>query len=167
MRANLCHLYYGVFYLLVAVLVVGCYEVRQGRYVTEKVPGWSRRDDSSMFHYPTKKTPDWFVQIAGTKVGVVHLWIGSESYDPYKIWTSHMLSFSGTPIRVIFHDQNREAVIPPDGFQTLFGQDLDVDGSQDFTVIVPSFKISDSVVPELSAHVRWSNDKYRIMERLN
>ena len=126
--------------------------------------GWSRRDalGCEFFRYPTVSTPDWFVQMGGTSVGTLHLRIGSDAYDPYKIWELKMLSFSGTPIRIVFHDQKGEAVISPNGFQTLFGQDLNVDSSRDFTIIVPSFSIGDNSVPELSAHVQWSNGKYRI-----
>jgi hypothetical protein len=44
---------------------------------------------------------------------------------------------------------------------------LEVGNSQDFTVIVPSFKIGESVVPELSTQLRWSDEKYRIWFRCN
>jgi hypothetical protein len=156
-----------MFYLLAAMLLVGCYEVRQGQFVAEQVPGWSKTqaDGGTYFRYPTKSTPRWFVFIGGDKKGKLHVWIGSDSYDPYAIWKS--LGFTGKPIRIKFIDQNKEADIPAKGFQTLFGQDLDLGDSQDFIVIVPSFKIGDNLVPELSAHFRWSNEKYRVVERLN
>jgi hypothetical protein len=88
--------------------------------------------------------------------------VGSFAYHSDKIWTQQMLTFSGKPIHIIFHDLKKEAAMPADGFQTPAGQDLEVDGSQDFTVIVPSFKIGDNVVPELSVRVRWSDKKYRL-----
>ena len=120
---------------------------------------------ATYFHYPTQNTRNWFIQMRGDTKGELHLFIGSEGYDPYAIWKS--LSFTGKPIRIKFLDKNKEVDIPADGFQTLLGQDLDVGGAQDFIVIVPSFKIGDNLVPELSAHLRWSTEKYRVMERLN
>jgi hypothetical protein len=132
-------LIHGAFASLLVVLFAGCYEVHQGRYVAEKVPEWSRDDafGSVFFRYPTKNTPDWFIQIGGTNVGTLHLRIGSDAYDPAKIWKLKMLSFSGKPIEVASHDKKGEVMIRLIGLQTPLGQDLNVDGSQDFTVIVP------------------------------
>ena len=115
----------------------------------------------TLFHYPTKHTPNWDILIGGAD-GKLHLCIHSWAHESYTIYKLKLLSFSGSPIRIKFVDQNRETVISADGFQTLSGQDLDIGSSQDFIVIIPSFKIGDSVVPELSAHMHWSNGKYRI-----
>lgn len=164
MRTGGRHMFRTALCLVAALLLAGCYEVHQGRYLAGKVPGWSRRDDlgSCFFEYPTKHVPNWHIQMGGDKRGSFRVGIGSFARDPYKIWKQNLLTFSGTPIRIIFHDPHREVTIAADGFQSLYGQTLDVDGSQDFTVIVPSFRVGDNVVPELSAHVRWSDDKYRI-----
>ena len=149
---------------LLAALWTGCYETHQGRYVAAKATGWSKWEHGggSYFHFPTKNTPSWYVGISGDQNGSLHLWIGSNAYDPYAIWKLKLLNFSAKPIRIIFNDQNKEATVPANGFQTLFGQDLEVDGSQDFTVIVPPFSIASNAVPELSAHFHWDNGKYRI-----
>ena len=167
MHTCLQHLCRGVFYLLVAILFAGCYSVYQGQFVAERVPGWhvQQAAGATCFHYPTKNTRNWWIQIRGDKNGKLHLCVFSDGYDPYAIWKS--LSFTGKSIRIKFVDQNKEADIPANGFQTLRGQDLDIGGSQDFIIIVPSFKIGDNLVPEFSAHFHWSNEKYRVMDRLN
>jgi hypothetical protein len=163
MRTHFLHLCRVVVYSLVAILFAGCYSVHQGQFVAERAEGWSMQQaaGSTFFDYPTKHTPNWYIQIGGAgKTGKLHLRIGSAAYDPDAIYK--LLSFSGSPIRIKFADQNRETVISTDGFQTVDGQDLYIGGSQDVTVIIPSFKIGDNVVPELSAHMHWSNGKYRI-----
>jgi hypothetical protein len=168
MRTYTRHLIIKLIGLLAAALLAGCYEVHQGRYVAERVSGWSSRDEMDggvLFRYPTKTTPDWFVQIRGAKVGTVHLCIGSDADDPSVIWKLEM-AFSGEPIRIIFHDGSKEAIVPVDSFKTPLGQDVQVGSSQDFTLVVPSFKIGDNDVPELSAHVRWSSDRYRVWRPL-
>ena len=163
MRSHLCRLCRMAFYALMVVLSAGCYTVHQGQFLAERVAGWSLRQGygDTCFHYPTKGTPSWFIELGGSLNGKFHIGIHSDEYDPYAIWK--ILSFSGRPIRIKYIDQNKETVIPADGFQTLSGQDLDIGGSQDFMVIFPSFKMGNNVVPELSAHMHWSNGKYRVL----
>lgn len=150
--------------LFTVFLLTGCYSVHQGRYVAEEVSGWKIQDESDggiLFRYPTKGTPDWFIQIRGDTVGTVHLWIGSHAYASSAIWKSK-IEFSGESMRIIYHDGGENAVVPVDGFRTPRGQDVQVGNSQDFTLIVPSFKIGDNDVPELSTRIRWNNDRYRV-----
>ena len=163
MRIHFFHLCRVVCYQLVAMLFTGCYSVYQGQFVAERPEGWSMQqaDGSAFFHYPTKHTPNWDIIIGGHNPdGKLHMCIHSWAYDSDAIYK--LLSFSGSPIRIKFADQNRETVISTDRFQTVYGQDLYVGGSQDFIVIIPSFKIGGNVVPEFSAHMHWSNGKYRI-----
>jgi hypothetical protein len=153
-----------VLYALVAILSAGCYTVHQGQFLAEPAAGWKLRQGygSSFFHYPTKGTPSWYIQMGEGYSGKFNIRIYSDEYDPFAIWK--FLSFSGKPIRIKFLDQNRKIVISADGFQTLDGQDLDIGSSKDFIVISPSFKIGNNVVPELSAHMHWSNGKYRVWQ---
>jgi hypothetical protein len=121
---------------------------------------WQGNGDT-YFHCHTKHTPDWFIQISGNKPnGKIYVGIGSQAYDPFAIWKS--LSFSGRPIRIKYANQNGETIVSAAGFQTLDGQTLDIGSAEDFIVTFPSFKIGDNVVPELSAHMHWSNENYRV-----
>jgi hypothetical protein len=150
--------------LVAMLMLAGCYEMHYGHYVPSQAAGWSRQEDYGLyyFHYPTKGTPGWFVQVGGTQKGTLKVEITSWDFDPYAIWTSHWLRFSGEPIRIISADDGKESVVPADGFQTLFGQKVDVGSSQDFLVILPFFRIGTNPVPSLTVHVRWSDGKYRI-----
>jgi hypothetical protein len=143
------------------LLLVGCYELHHGRYVAEKAKGWAKWEDvgSNFFRYPTKDVPNWYIQIGGNH-GILGLRIGSNAYDPARIW--NFVSFSNNPISIIFHDENRQTSVPLDGFKSPDGSDLNVGESKDFTVIIPSFKIGENTIPELSARFHWSNEKYRI-----
>jgi hypothetical protein len=89
--------------VLATMLLSGCYEVHHGRYVAAKAFGWSRWQyaGGNFFYYHTKHTPNWFIQIGGTEIGKPYLRIGSNAYDPATIWK--FLTFSGDPIRIIFH----------------------------------------------------------------
>jgi hypothetical protein len=148
-----------------AMVFTGCYEVHQGHYKATKVAGWTSWDAGgcNFFEFPTQHTPNWMIQLGGAEIGKLHIRIYSQAYDPFGMWKSNLLSFSGKPIRILFVDENnREITIAADGFETLYGQDLEVGNSKDFTVIVPAFKIGDNTVPELSAHLHWTDKKYRV-----
>lgn len=150
------------------MLLTGCYNLHQGHYVAAKAVGWSQQTEagSYFYHYPTKQSPGfiWYVQIGGREKGKLHLRIGSEGYFPWSsklIWDPNTLSFFGKPIRIKFAEQNQEVSVPADGFQSIHGQDLEIGDPQNFTVIVPAFKIGENLIPELSAQIHWSDEKYR------
>jgi hypothetical protein len=162
MRAKtyLKYLYRGMLCLLATIFLVGCNEIHRGHYQIAKVPGWTNRevDGISDIRYPTKEFHNkWHIFFRGFQKGKLHLQI---STDRAEFWKK--VTFSGQAIIVAFQDKNKEAVIPAGGFQSPFGCDIEVGDSEDFTVIIPSFKIGDSPVPQSSVRVRWSDKKYRI-----
>ncbi|MFN7137876.1 MAG: hypothetical protein ACK4UN_00900, partial [Limisphaerales bacterium] len=149
--------------LLAAALVVGCYHTHHGRYIAElhDATRWTKREyaGGNFFTYPTRNAPKWDVALGGRKRGTLHVRLGSTE-DIVTI--RKLLRFSVDPIQVYFHDRKEHMLIAAEGFQTPFGQDLEIGESRDFTVVLPSFAIGDNTIPELRARVRWSDDSYRI-----
>ncbi|HEU6447865.1 MAG TPA: hypothetical protein VFV23_05460 [Verrucomicrobiae bacterium] len=146
-------------------LLTGCYEVHQGYYEASNVPGWKKRVDvgGNFFNYPIKNAPDWFIQLGSTsqKSDSLHIRMGSDTFfHPDAFWS--VVSFSSEPVRIICHDQNEREIVAVDSSRWAYEKTISLEGSTNFTVIVPSFKIGTNTVPELSARFRWTDKKYYI-----
>jgi hypothetical protein len=152
----------GIWLLLLLILLPGCYEMRQGHFEAEKVPGWTVRTSEGIntFYYPAKVRPEWKIVLRGCEEGNIYLHLVGYGDDPYAVYK--WLSFSNQPIKIVFNDHIYEETIPAGDFHSPRGAVLDVSNTEDFTLILPSFKLRDSIIPELSVRLRWSDKKYRV-----
>lgn len=159
LRAHL-HLCRVICLMLTTIFVGGCYELHHGYFVAENVKGWKKweRSGSAFFRYPIKNVPNWYVQVGGTREWV-HVRIGSDAYDPARIWK--FLKFSDTPIQII-DEQGHRISVASDSFRSPPGQKINIGESQDITVIIPSFRIGETIAPELSIRLHWSDGAYRV-----
>jgi hypothetical protein len=158
--ANLDGLYRKLCLLLLMILLPGC-SVYRGHFVADRVPGWSvwRTDGVNRLFYPTDVRPKFLIILQGYEKGKLELTIRTRGRDPFAVykWISH----SDKPIRVLFHDKPGELSVPATALFVLGPvARLNVGNSEDFTVIIPTFKVKDTVIPELSVRVRWSDKRY-------
>ena len=149
-----------VFCLLTLALSTGC-ETHRGLYEAAKVEGWKsyEREGITFFSYPTKSTPKWYVSFYAPRKGELYFQLGTDAWSPDPLYKS--LVFLGDTIKIVSQDRSDEKVIPAhDNFVSHYCQTVQVGDSEDFTVILPSFSIGNSVVPQLSARFKWSDRKY-------
>jgi hypothetical protein len=151
-------------FLLIPLLLSGCFVLRHGRYdAGELTDGW-RRDHHmifarTIFKYPIPKKPNWNIGVGCTVKGKLDIFLWSTEYDPTPFF--YCVKVSNNPIHIILHDcDERELAINADQFVLRYHQTLDVGDSEDLTVILPPFTIGDTSVPQFSARFTWSNRRY-------
>jgi hypothetical protein len=148
-------------FLLIPLLLSGCFVLRHGRYdASELSDGWRRGRHMifarTIFKYPIPKEPSWNIGVGCTVKGKLDIFLWSTEYDPTPFFYS--VNVSSNTIHIILHDCNeRELAIYAD---QLYHQTLDVGDSEDLTVILPPFTIGDTSVPPFSARFTWSNRRY-------
>src|SRR6476620_822411 len=94
-----------VLFLLIPLLLSGCFVVRHGRYeVNELTNGWRTHSSrgTTLFKQPVPRNTDWNIVAICTVKGKLIIGLLALVYDPL----SYSVKVSNNPIHIILHDKN-------------------------------------------------------------
>lgn len=153
--------------LIMSCLVGGCFvDVHRGVYDPVNAPtGWKVRQQAECTQFFDEAArgfkPRWYISVATHHKGEIYVCLYTGAWDPEKLFRQTRIL--GSTVKVTMHDQqNRENIIHVKASREVgfFGQQIEVGGSEDFTITLPPFQVGDVAVDAVPLHLKWSDRRY-------